>query len=122
MIFQATICHFLNCLAIPPTDYEEGSSDVTKQMSGLNSPSVVPKVYNSFGASSMLQLSYVNSQAFTNMDSFTNASADHERNHHSFEGNLEMIKCCNSSSSTKSGQVKIFITVVQIFYFSVVIV
>lgn len=70
----------------------------------------------------MLQLSYVNSQAFTNMDSFTNSSVNHERNHQTFEGDFETIKHCNSFSSTKPGQVKIFMMVIQLFDFSVVVV
>ncbi|KAG2712848.1 hypothetical protein I3760_04G145400 [Carya illinoinensis] len=95
-------------------DNKEGSSDVTKQLSRLDFPSVEPKVYNSFGTSSMLQLSYVNSQAFTNMDSFTNSSVNHERNHQTFEGDFETIKHCNSFSSTKPGQTGIQAEVEQL--------
>ncbi|KAF5481806.1 hypothetical protein F2P56_002428 [Juglans regia] len=91
-------------------DYGEVSGDNTEQISGLHSPHVEPKVQKSFGASSISQLSYLNSQILTNMDSSANADSsensilDQERNHRNFGGDIETIKLCNSFCSTISGQ------------------
>lgn len=83
-------------------DHQEGSNDSHEQISGLHSPSVEPRVHNSFGASIISGLSYQNSEAFTNMGSFTNASVDEERNHQEFGDDIETIKSRNSFSYTKS--------------------
>lgn len=94
-------------------DYGEVSSDNTEQISGLHSPHVEPKVQKSFGASSISQLSYLNSQTSTNMDSSANvdssgnASLDQEGNHRNVGGDIETIKRCDSFFSTISGQVRL---------------
>ncbi|XP_041005583.1 U-box domain-containing protein 34-like [Juglans microcarpa x Juglans regia] len=91
-------------------DYGEVSSDNIEQITELHSPHVEPKVQKSFGASSISQLSYLNSQILTKMDSSANADSsensilDQERNHRNFGGDIETIKLCNSFSSTISGQ------------------
>lgn len=95
--------------------YGKFSSDTSEQISGLHSPHVEPpNVQKSFGASSISQLSYLNSQTSSNMDSsanaysFENASVDQERNHCNFGGDIETIKLYNSSSSAIYGLVRIF--------------
>ncbi|GMY36344.1 U-box domain-containing protein 34 isoform X1 [Fagus crenata] len=83
-------------------DYGEGSSNINEQISGLHSPTV----HNSFGATSISQPSYLNSQAFTHVDSSIHASEVLERNDLYFRDDFETItiKSCNSFSSTKSEQ------------------
>ena len=115
-LFQVTIFHVFKCLSVPFTenmhtmhtqrDYGEGSSNINEQISGLHSPTI----HNSFGATSISQPSYLNSQAFTHVDSSIHASEVLERNDLYFRDDFETItiKSCNSFSSTKSEQVNFF--------------
>ena len=86
----------------------EGPNDSNEKISG--SSYVVSKARKTFGASSISELSFSSSQAFTYPGS-TNASIDQESNHQNLGDNNQEIltvKSCNSMASTKREQVNYF--------------
>lgn len=83
----------------------EGPNGINEQISGFST--LGSKVRKIFGASSLSELSFSSSQAFTHQGS-TNASIDQESYHQNLGDNNQetlTVKSCNSMASTKSEQV-----------------
>lgn len=78
----------------------EGFSSFEEQVSGLGSFSAESQVHETFGASTFTDLSYLNSEAFTQRSSPAN-SCFQERNHQNFEDGFETLSLteCNSVAS-----------------------
>lgn len=85
----------------------EGPNGINEQISG--SSTLGSKVRKIFGASSLSELSFSSSQAFTHQGS-TNASIDQESYHQNLGDNNQetlTVKSCNSMASTKSEQAEV---------------
>lgn len=82
-----------------------GPNDINEKISG--SSYMESQVHKTFRASSISEVSFSSSQAFTHPDS-TNASTDQGRNHQNLVDNNQetlTVKSCNSMASTMSEQV-----------------
>ncbi|XP_068343450.1 U-box domain-containing protein 34-like [Pyrus communis] len=77
------------------------SSDINKQISRVHSSYVETRFHEAYGASTMSDLSYLSSEAFTRMSISSNVSVDQERNHQNLGDNLD-ISCFKDRSSSGS--------------------
>lgn len=74
------------------------SSDINKQISGVHSSYVETRSHEAYGASTMSDLSYLSSEAFTRMSISSNVSVDQERNHQNLGDNLDISSFKDRSS------------------------
>ena len=83
-----------------------GFSGFDKQVSRIRSFAAESQVNETFGASTISDLSYQNSEAFTHMGSPANSSFQ-ERYHHNLENSLESLTLteCNSVASLDTDKV-----------------
>ncbi|KAF3439635.1 hypothetical protein FNV43_RR17913 [Rhamnella rubrinervis] len=87
-------------------DHREGSRGFSEQVSGLRSFSNESQVHKTFGASTISDLSFMNSESFTQVGSPTNSGIDLETNLQNFGDELEALSSERSYSmaSLKSEQ------------------
>ncbi|KAH7519234.1 hypothetical protein FEM48_Zijuj08G0014300 [Ziziphus jujuba var. spinosa] len=87
-------------------DHREGSSIFSEQVSRLHSFPVESQVRKTFGATTISDLSFLNSESFSQIGSRRSSIVDLQRNLQSFGDDLETLtsKQCNSLVSFKSEQ------------------